>query len=380
VKNARVVPWAVLVSLIFLLNGSAHGQCQSQSQSQSQSLSLVGDERGNGGSAVVCRDGSHRPTSVELFDVYEQRRERNIVFRASGIQDPVEAAIDLLADVRRFTPHRGEAYEKFVRSFMAQIQWAGDLARVPDLDTDLKAPPGCAFEQLIVRRKVIEFPEDKRFLVDMTLWNAMVPLMKAAAIMHEAFYDEALSAGHHNSRLVRYFLVKMNSDRSGQMTDREFVETTRVSRFPFWEFRRSFQRSFATRKEIEFTESQLKFDQHGSLAQISARKGVPLELYHPFLWDPWLPEQFDKGFYPHFVERVEFRRDGDGITTVAHLTNARRGVRPWALIRDRKVWLAEGSTIEILPDVSLKLKIAGCYVNPDNGLKQCGDILIGPPP
>lgn len=365
----RHVRSLVLTTLILLVGQSAYGA--------GADPLLAGDERGNGGSVVVCRDHRQQPSKVWLFDVYEQLNERGYVFRTSRIPDPVEAAVDLLADVRRFTPHRGGAYEKFIRAFMAQVQWAGDLTRIPDLETDTKAPHGCAIEQLIIRRRVIEFPEDKRFLINMNLWNAMDPQMRAAAIMHEAFYDEALAAGHRSSRLVRYFLVRMNMVTQDAMTDRQFVEATHVSRFPFWEFKRAFQRSLVTRKEIEFVDDQLEFDEKDALIRIRARKKVPLELYHPLLWDPWLPGQLDNGFYPNLVEKVEFGKDG---TITAQLSDAKGGARPWAMIRDQKVWLVRGGTIEMRPDLFVRLKIDGCYVSPDSGVKQCGDVEFGPPP
>ena len=41
-------------------------------------LGFAGDERGNGGDAVVCRDQVGKITKVELLDYYEARVMRNI--------------------------------------------------------------------------------------------------------------------------------------------------------------------------------------------------------------------------------------------------------------------------------------------------------------
>lgn len=134
-----------------------------------------GDERGRGGGDLVCRDSRGRITSVELFDYWEQRTERDIYNAAPDASNPVEFAKKALKLVRRYFPQRAQAYEKFIDRFMEQAQWTdSELSPIHDTCSDLQPPPGCRYDQLIHRRAQVSVPEDRLFLINRPLWNSMI--------------------------------------------------------------------------------------------------------------------------------------------------------------------------------------------------------------
>jgi hypothetical protein len=64
--------------------------------------------------------------------------------------------------------------------------------------------PHCKVEQLIIQSEP-KFPFEKRYLISRPLWDALDHLNRAAAILHEVVYRDAVNMGHQNSMASRYY-------------------------------------------------------------------------------------------------------------------------------------------------------------------------------
>ena len=169
-------------------------------------IRLLGNEVGNGGSAVVCRDTASAITSIEPLDTYEAREifQLTIDLGVSGMtwKARAEAVVERLA---RFEPYRRDKYRKLLDEFEANASFKGgiDLATLPDADY-LFIPAGCKTEQVIISNPP-QTAVKKRFLVNQILWNALNEEGRAALVLHEIVYDEALEAGQTNAVNARKF-------------------------------------------------------------------------------------------------------------------------------------------------------------------------------
>jgi len=342
------------------------GECAASSRSLKFS---VGDEKGNGGGAVVCRDRYLNITTIEFFDYWEQRIQRNIWPRGGKFGDPVVIAIDALDYVRKFSPQRAVAYEKFIKDFSGQIQWVRDMEVIDDVKSVMKPPLGCDFDQVIIRQKEILYPEDRLFLVNSQLWKAMDPFQKTGALLHEAFYDEALRFGHIDSKATRYFHVKMNSEKVGAMTDSEYAELVRSVHFPFWEFGRVFQQKASGRGPVDFNPEQLGFSADGALVSITPRDGAALGIFHPLI--------APHSDYSSAIEKIDLA-SSPGATErkigVKLKTTARS--RPSLVLNGQTVHLKRGSELVLNADLSLRLQLTSCYQDPKMKKPFCGPITI----
>jgi hypothetical protein len=189
---------------------------------------------GNGGDVVVCRNPSGDILSIELLDYYEARELRKIHVLLPPGGSPEEIAIAALTGFAEREPERAMRYRRFVNHFSKnKVLVDGTLVDISD-SNHIVVPRGCAIEQLIVRQKVL-FPEDRLFIVNERLWWKMSEAQRAGAILHEAFYEEALERGATDSVSSRYFHSKAISEGIGQVSEREYLNMRSYisSHFPF---------------------------------------------------------------------------------------------------------------------------------------------------
>lgn len=177
---------------------------------------------GNGGDVIACRDGSGGFRSVEIFDYYEARALRGISVSLPAGKGPEDIARKALVWLKGSDPERLERYQGFVESFLAQTVFVdGVLTDIPD-SNHLVVPRGCGIEQLVVRAGV-RFPGDRAFVVSRELWNGMDDFQRAGALLHEAFYDEALERGAADSMATRYFHSMVVSGTLARMSDKSYL-------------------------------------------------------------------------------------------------------------------------------------------------------------
>jgi hypothetical protein len=165
----------------------------------------AGSETGNGGDVVYCRaeDGGAR---VELLDFYEGRTLRAI---APDLGDPslsAEAKVRLaLSRLEKLSPRRHDRYAAWASAFLADTRFVSGSVLVDVPDSEIAVlPKGCEMRQVAIQKKP-EFPEDRYYLVDRDLWDALDNDGRAGLMLHEILYREAIELGQTNSKSARYF-------------------------------------------------------------------------------------------------------------------------------------------------------------------------------
>lgn len=168
-----------------------------------------GSVAGNGGDALVCDSGE-----VSFFDLFEARNVRGlkIDFGPEGLEpsEKVEYALERLPDVlsalRSLVEDRLELFQK--RSVIGDF----DLVDIPDSD-NIFVKPGCHIEQAVVQRQPLA-PDEPIFYISKRLWDRMDNDSRAALILHEIIYYDAIINGHTSSRITRALNAYMMAEQT----------------------------------------------------------------------------------------------------------------------------------------------------------------------
>ncbi|MBX9767867.1 MAG: hypothetical protein K2X47_11395, partial [Bdellovibrionales bacterium] len=135
----------------------------------------------------------------------------------------------MLARVGKFDPRRKQLYQNWASSFFAEANISNfPLKDIPDSDHTIY-PSTCQVIQLVVHQEP-SFREDFRYNIFKPLWDLMDINHQAATILHELEFREAITMGHENSILVRYFGSKMLSTKHASMTIADYIQLVRETK------------------------------------------------------------------------------------------------------------------------------------------------------
>ncbi len=225
------VPWQLFVLILWL----------------APSLGFAGNEKGNGGNAVVCyADTDHREiVSVEMFDYWEMERSRPIAggVRLGSPTLSVNAKIDtVLRRLSVIDPVRARRYRESAYEILDHLEefLSDDVNPTPIEDDNPAVEPNepCVKVQFAVQL-VEPQPGKRRFQINRRLWNASPTTNDARAglILHEVIYREALGVGHQNSDAVRYLNYALSTGFLSRANAEIRYERILVSsRFPLNDF------------------------------------------------------------------------------------------------------------------------------------------------
>ncbi len=165
----------------------------------------AGTETGNGGDIVVCNDvqSEHH---LKILDVYEAERYGMWPKWAAG-KNWKEIAKNQFLRWMKIAPKRIETYLGWLEEFEGETSFTDNIT-IPDIPDhgSVVLPKGCRSEQVALQRHDdIIFPGVKRYEIDNKYWINMKPEQRAALVMHELVYREAIDTGHKNSIPTRYF-------------------------------------------------------------------------------------------------------------------------------------------------------------------------------
>lgn len=215
------------------------------SSMRSNTLASENDGRvvGNGGSGIVCRKSrsvppwsnpwNGHPESVELLDFYEGRLLRGLTLHLGSDQLSLLEKVDLvLSRLTRVSPKRSERYRNQARDFFwdALLLSNETLVSVPDT-FHLTVPKDCTVEQIAIQREP-RFPEDKRYLINKELWDAMNLEHQTGLVLHEIIYREAIGVGQKDSVNTRYFLSRLVSSETPFENEKDFTDFLTLIGFP----------------------------------------------------------------------------------------------------------------------------------------------------
>ena len=179
---------------------------------------------GNGGDVVVCEDQTGAIKSIELLDFYEGRILKGINAdfgsQARTVEEKVAVA---LARLERVSPARAKLYRERALQFFAETLFLedGHLADIRDAG-DIVIPNGCRIAQ-IANQSAPLYPDDKRYVIDRSLWTALDNDSRAGLILHEIIYREAIELGHENSVSTRLLNSGLCSQKIEAMTVSQYT-------------------------------------------------------------------------------------------------------------------------------------------------------------
>ncbi|MBK7890572.1 MAG: hypothetical protein IPJ84_06930 [Bdellovibrionales bacterium] len=179
---------------------------------------------GNGGDVVVCENQAGVIESIELLDFYEGRILKGIKTdfgsQARTVDEKVATA---LARLERVSPARAQLYRERALQFFADTLFLedGHLADIRDAG-DIVIPNGCRIAQ-IANQSAPLYPDDKRYVIDRSLWTALDDDSRAGLILHEIIYREAIELGHENSVSTRLLNSGLCSQKIETMTVSQYT-------------------------------------------------------------------------------------------------------------------------------------------------------------
>lgn len=187
--------------------------------------SFGGGEKGNGGDAVVCRNTDKAILTAESLDRYEARELREIEpsFPA-GITDVNGYVTAITQRLQPYSPLRREEYQANAVAFEMEAKFSRGktFEDIPDSE-HMFYPVGCGVEQVIVQITPV-FPEDKRYNVNLDIWERLSAMDQAILIAHEVMLREMKQNPPREiqTRELRYFNSLLFSGKISSYSLEEF--------------------------------------------------------------------------------------------------------------------------------------------------------------
>ncbi len=169
-------------------------------------IAFAGNERGNGGDVVVCRNDNGEISSVELLDYYEGRILRGHVLIPGNNSSIDELSALLVSMIKQHSRSLAAYLKEGIENFNNNSSFLEDTV-LPDISDSehLIVPNGCSVEQIAVQiHDDYKFPGDNKYLIDKKLWDAVTDFNKFGLILHELIYKLAIDQKQKNSINTRY--------------------------------------------------------------------------------------------------------------------------------------------------------------------------------
>jgi hypothetical protein len=208
-------PIAVTFVLALLLAGSPKTSFASQGEGG-------GSHAGNGGDVIYCANPLSGQKRIELLDLFESRVLRENALALGGEGWDYKRRITYVLDrLKRLDPYRAGIYAENASHFLDESEFTTDeLPDIPD-SLHIVLPKGCVIRQIVIQRTWV-WTGAKRFVINKQLWEMLDDENRAALVLHETIYREALSLQQTNSINTRLF--------NGTLTSKAF-ETMRMEAY-----------------------------------------------------------------------------------------------------------------------------------------------------
>jgi hypothetical protein len=173
-----------------------------------------GSIAGNGGDVVYCANPQPGQKRIELLDLFESRvLQENAISLGEPAWDYLRRVRFVLDRLSKRDPKRAQIYWQQAQQFIDESEFVShELPDIPD-SKHIAIPKGCEIRQIVIQNP-LALPGQKRFQVNNLLWNALDEENRAALVLHEVIYREALAHGHKNSINTRDLNVTLCSEKS----------------------------------------------------------------------------------------------------------------------------------------------------------------------
>lgn len=187
------------------------------------SQASAGFRRGNGGHVLMC--DSKVGKAYSLLDMYEATNRYHYTLEFATQGDEFQRAQQIIDRIKDINPTRYQLYSQWLSAFASEASYMEDMkfVDVPDLGVAF-IPKNCRVQQMIMQVDPIQ-PQDKRYTIDQSLWRRLDVNQRAASIVHELIYREAISFEnqHPHSEFARALNGFMHSSRMKSTNLREWL-------------------------------------------------------------------------------------------------------------------------------------------------------------
>lgn len=191
----------------------------------------AGNEVGNGGNGVVCKD------RVELLDLYEAKVLRKVsTDPAIKGTDPFKIVEQRLEPLKEIDPKSAQTYLMELNLLKTEISFEDQIVLKPIDDSLHSFEPkeaGCKVTQLAVFRKK-QLPGEKLVLVDKGIWKRMKPVHQAGLLLHEAIYKHLSDLGEKDSTKARYLVSFILSEEFSKKNAEVYWNLIKKMRLPIY--------------------------------------------------------------------------------------------------------------------------------------------------
>lgn len=167
---------------------------------------------GNGGNVVYCKAKGSQKESLRLLDFYEHGISLKEIE-----SDPVALADKKMKKLEGFAAPLASQYRKRLGEIMNEIELKTG-ARLTTIDDShhLFQPSDrrCSVKQIAIRRNNLG-PQEKKFLIDKSLWSKLSPVDRAGLLSHEVIYEHFSKLGEEDSTKARRINAMIFSDKIG---------------------------------------------------------------------------------------------------------------------------------------------------------------------
>ena len=172
-----------------------------------------GNEVGNGGDIFVCANQTQRAILVDLYEAQLDGRKLDFGPNNLSYKEKVLYTLDRWSTI---SPLRMEQYEKWLSEFENETRFIPgiELPNVPD-EGIIAKPQGCELAQIVIQLSDRDLGTAyKRYTVSKDLWDLLDENNRAALVLHELIFREAILANKPVSMRVRFLngLLLSNTD------------------------------------------------------------------------------------------------------------------------------------------------------------------------
>jgi hypothetical protein len=189
-------------------------------QAQVAGQLVSGNERGNGGDAIVCLQGFEFGGlgTTQTLDYYQAiiSRETFVFFGGPGETEPGKISDDvfkkarlLISRIEPFDPIRAKKYRQWLSTFASEstINRTTSLIDIHD-EGLIEDYPGCFLLQ-IAKQNPDPQSGSARYSIDGRLWDRLDADNQATLLIHEIIYRDAIALGQQSSAQVRKLVAKL---------------------------------------------------------------------------------------------------------------------------------------------------------------------------
>jgi hypothetical protein len=193
---------------------------------------FAGDELQNGGDIIAC-PGLEVPTYRSL-DLYEGKMVYNLEPILIQQPDDYRVIVSQLIDrIEKFDTNRANLYRSFLRTFRAEAQMVpgSEFGNIKD-EGFITLPQGCELRQAAGQFRT-HTPEGIKYIFNSAIWNEMNSVNRAALVIHEFIYREALlpKNGPKTSAKVRYLTAFVHSKKMLSGSSKDYAKAVRFAGF-----------------------------------------------------------------------------------------------------------------------------------------------------